>query len=316
MTGDPAERGSPTTDLVVARTRAELREVLEGWRRAGRRTALVPTMGALHPGHLSLVEIAKRDSDAVAMSIFVNPLQFGPDEDLDRYPRSLDLDLQRAGDAGVRLVFAPEPGEVFPAGQPRVRVDPGALGDRLCGVHRPGHFTGVLTIVAKLLGLFQPDVAVFGRKDFQQAVLIRRMVGDLDLPVEIRVGPLVREADGLALSSRNAYLSRGERRDALLLSQALERAAVAFAKGESSPERLLAPARGILRSGASVELQYLELVDPDTLEQPPLVRPGDVVAVAALVGSTRLIDNVVLGASEADPRVGDASPAAAGRGAP
>ncbi len=314
MTGDPAERGSRTTELVVARTRAELREVLEGWRGAGRRTALVPTMGALHPGHFGLVEVAKGESDAVAMSIFVNPLQFGPGEDLDRYPRSLDLDLQRAGEAGVRLVFAPEPGEVFPDGPPRVRVDPGSLGARLCGAHRPGHFSGVLTIVAKLLGIFRPDVAVFGRKDFQQAVLIRRMVGDLDLPVEIRVGPLVREADGLALSSRNAYLSPEERREALLLSQALAGAAEAFAEGESSPERLLAPARKLLLSGKSLELQYLELVDPDTLERSPVARPGGVLAVAAMVGATRLIDNVVLGASEPDPRVGEPLSAPAGGG--
>lgn len=315
MKGDLPNRGSTRSGPEVVSTRAALREVLEGWRADRRRIALVPTMGALHPGHLSLVEVAKPKIDSVVMSIFVNPLQFGPDEDLERYPRDLDRDIARAGAAGVELVFAPPPGEVFPEGLPRVHVDPGELGSRLCGRHRPGHFSGVLTIVAKLLGLFRPDVAVFGRKDFQQSVLIRRMVTDLDLPVEIRVGSLVREADGLALSSRNAYLSLEERGEALLLNQALARVSEAFEKGESAPGRLLEPALELLRSRGSLDLQYLEIVEARTLAPASVARPGDVVAVAALVGTTRLIDNMVLGASEPDPRIEEPHFSSAGGGA-
>ena len=275
-------------------SRAAVREAVAGARRAGERVGLVPTMGYLHEGHLSLIGRARERADRVALSLFVNPLQFGPSEDLDRYPRDLARDLRLAEERGVHLVFAPSAAEMYPRGEPRVSVVPDpALEGRLCGASRPGHFRGVLTVVAKLFGIFTPDVAVFGRKDFQQAVLIRRMVEDLDMGVEVDVAPLVREPDGLAMSSRNVYLSPGERERALSLSRALGEARARFAAGERDAARL----RAALRSGVEVpgvEVEYAEVVDPATLAPVERAAPGAVCAVAARVGSTRLIDNEVL----------------------
>ncbi len=279
-------------------TRGELRAALATARARGARIGLVPTMGFLHEGHLSLVDAARASADFVVMSIFVNPLQFGAGEDLERYPRDLEGDAGLARDRGVELIFAPSVGEMYPAGEPLVRVVAGALADRLCGAYRPGHFEGVLTVVAKLFNLVQPDVAVFGRKDFQQSVLVRRMVGDLDFPIHIVVSDTVREPDGLALSSRNVYLSPEGRRSARALSRALRAAADAFARGERKPRALLSAARAILAAEPGVRTQYLELVDPESLEGLDAIgRPahaGDTMAVAAFVGATRLIDNVLL----------------------
>ncbi len=277
----------------LVRSRAEVREWAAAARRAGERTALVPTMGYLHAGHLSLIEIAGRNAERVAVSIFVNPLQFGPSEDLARYPRDLDRDLELARGAGADLVFAPSVEEMYPDGEPWVAVVPERGADVLDGASRPGHFRGVLTVVARLFGIFQPDVAVFGQKDYQQLTLVRRMVADLEMPVEIVAGPIVREADGLAMSSRNVYLDPDERRRALALHGALEECRLLFASGEGGADAY----RRVLRAveGAGVEVDYGEVVDPHTLEPVERVTEGAVCAIAARVGRTRLIDNAVLG---------------------
>lgn len=278
----------------VVSARADVREWVRSARSAGERVALVPTMGYLHAGHLSLVEQARRRAGRVAMSIFVNPLQFGPAEDFSRYPRDLERDLELARGAGVDLVFAPTVAEMYPDGAPWVAVVPERGADLLCGVSRPGHFRGVLTVVIKLFGIAQPDVAVFGQKDFQQLTLIRRAVHDLDIPVEIVGAPIVREADGLAMSSRNVYLSPEERARSLALSRALEGCRSLFATGE----RDAAAYRALLaRAGErGVELEYGEVIDPDTLLPVDRVETGTVCLIAGRVGATRLIDNIILGA--------------------
>jgi len=271
----------------VARTRAELPAALAAVRAGRRRVALVPTMGALHEGHLALVRAAVARADAVVASIFVNPLQFGAGEDLDRYPRTLAEDLAALAAEGVAAVFAPPPAEMYPGGPPRVTVDAGPLGELLEGASRPGHFAGVLTVVTKLLGLVRPDVAVFGEKDYQQLTLIRRAVADLELGVEVVGVPTVREPDGLALSSRNHYLSEAERERALALSRALRAGAAA---GPAGAGAVLAAATAEL---AGVEVDYLALRGPD-LGPAPEAGPARLL-VAARFGTTRLIDNVPLG---------------------
>jgi pantoate--beta-alanine ligase len=258
------------------------------------RVALVPTMGYLHEGHLTLVDRARELADLVVLSIFVNPLQFGPGEDLDRYPRDLDRDVALAAARGVDLVFAPDATEVYPGGDPAVQIVPLRLADRLCGAFRPGHFQGVLTIVAKLFLIVGPDVAIFGQKDYQQAVLVRRMVEDLDLPVRIEVAPIVREPDGLAMSSRNVYLDPEERERARAIPRGLDLAVRAFRAGETDPRRLVEIVRDELAAVPGIRPQYVELVHPDSLEPVDVANPGAVLAVAAFVGGTRLIDNVIL----------------------
>ncbi|RMH15024.1 MAG: pantoate--beta-alanine ligase [Gemmatimonadetes bacterium] len=281
--------------MIVARDRETLAAALADLRAGGARVGFVPTMGYLHEGHLSLVDRAREAADRVVVSIFVNPLQFGPGEDLDRYPRDLERDLDLCGRRDVDLVFAPaDEAVIYPDGAPLVTVDPGPLAERLCGRYRPGHFRGVLTVVARLFGLVRPDVAVFGRKDFQQGVLVRRMVADLELGVDVRMAPIVREPDGLALSSRNTYLTPAERADAVGLVEGLRAALAAFAEGERSPMALVdAAAREIARREA-LELQYAEVVGPH-LEPVPEADADSVLALAAFCGSTRLIDNAVLG---------------------
>jgi len=278
----------------LVHARDEVRRAVREARAAGGTVALVPTMGYLHEGHLSLVDRARREADWVAMSIFVNPLQFGPSEDLERYPRDLERDLEMARSRGVDLVFAPAAGEMYPGGEPRVSVIPaGPLAEGLEGAIRPGHFRGVLTVVAKLLGIFTPDVAVFGQKDFQQAALIRRMALDLDMGTRVEVAPIVREPDGLAMSSRNVYLSPGERERALALSRGLEHGRALFAAGERDAEALRAALREALAVPGVVP-EYAEAADPLTLEPAARAEPGTVLLVAARVGGTRLIDNAVL----------------------
>ena len=277
---------------VVARTREELdkaRSQLTG------RLAFVPTMGALHEGHLSLIRLARRSADAVAVSIFVNPLQFGPNEDFDRYPRTFDADLDACAAEGVDLVFAPDREVMYPS-EPQVTIRSGPMGEIVEGAARPGHFDGMLTVVLKLLNLVRPDIAIFGEKDAQQLALVRRMVADLNVPVEIVGAPTVREPDGLALSSRNRYLSPDERRTALALSRALRAGADAAAGG---PDAVLAAAGAILDEAAAAEpplvLDYLVLVDPATFTQVSGSHTGPaVLAVAGRVGDTHLIDNVSL----------------------
>ena len=289
-----AECAGDEAGLVLVRTKAEVRAWVAAQRAAGLRVGLVPTMGFLHEGHLSLVDRAHELADVVAMSIFVNPLQFGPSEDLERYPRNLEGDLELAAGRGTALVFAPSAAEMYPEGEPRVSVLPDEeIGGRLDGGSRPGHFRGVLTVVAKLFGIFTPDVAVFGQKDWQQATLIARMAAELDLPVRVEVAPIVREADGLAMSSRNVYLSAAERASARALSRALERVRALYEAGE----RDAAVLRGALWDGISVpgvEPEYAEVVDPRTLGPVERAGGGTLFAVAARVGKTRLIDNALL----------------------
>lgn len=277
----------------IARTRDELRRTLAELRRDGS-VALVPTMGYLHEGHLRLVDRAREVADHAVVSLFVNPLQFGPGEDLDRYPRDEAGDIDRLRARGAALLFAPTVDEMYPAGDPRVTVDPGAMAERLCGAFRPGHFRGVLTVVAKLFGIVRPDRAVFGAKDFQQVVLVRRMTRDLELGVEIETVETVREADGLAMSSRNAYLSESERRAAIGLVEGLRAAASAFGEGERDAAALLARLRSRVAEHDGLELQYAEVVHADTLEPVDPVSPGAVAMVAGFAGRTRLIDNLRL----------------------
>jgi pantoate--beta-alanine ligase len=273
---------------------AELRRILDEVRDAGGRIALVPTMGYLHAGHLALCDEARRHADFVVLSVFVNPLQFGGGEDLDLYPRDLARDAQAAMDHGVNLLFAPTMAAMYPDGGTVVKVTAPGLGERLCGRYRPGHFEGVLTVVAKLFNLVAPAVAVFGQKDLQQAALIRAMVRDLDFRLDVRVAPIVREVDGVAMSSRNVYLQPEQRVAAAALYRSLQAAQAAFTTGETEPAVLAAAARTILEGQNGVSVQYVELVDPETLEPPVRARRGDAVAIAAHVGTTRLIDNHLL----------------------
>ena len=277
----------------LVRTREELGEALsQGAGRRGRR-AVVMTMGALHAGHLSLVQAARERADEVVVTIFVNPLQFGPSEDLDRYPRDLEGDLRLLADAGADVVFTPTPDVVYPDGDPLVRVGAGRIGEVLEGAARPGHLDGVLTVVLKLLHLVRPDVALFGQKDAQQLMAVRRMVRDLDVDVEVVAVPTVRDEDGLALSSRNAYLSPDERRRALFLSRALAAAERAAAGGADADE-VRSAAHATLAEG-DVALEYAVLVDPFTAQEVSSGYVGAAVLVlAARVGGTRLIDNAPL----------------------
>ena len=280
-----------TAAPLLAHTREELAVLLAG-RRSGCPVGLVPTMGALHAGHASLMERARKEvgSDApVVVSIFVNPMQFAPGEDLDRYPRAFDADLAVCADQGVDVVFAPSVEEVYPGGEPQVTVEPGPLGNVLEGSSRPTHFRGVLTVVAKLFGLVRPDVAVFGEKDYQQLVLIRRMVSDLCMGVDVVGADIVREDNGLALSSRNRYLDEDHRWRAAALSRTLFAARGAAKHGADAA---FAAARHELRHARGVDLGYLELTDPD-LGPAPDAGPARML-IAARVGTTRLIDNVAL----------------------
>jgi len=269
---------------------------MRAWSRAerarGRRIGLVPTMGFLHEGHLRLVDRARERADRVVMSIFVNPLQFGPGEDFATYPRDLERDQKLAAERHVDCLFLPDAKAMYPA-DPLVRVHPGAMADGLEGAARPGHFAGVLTVVAKLFHLVEPDIAVFGRKDFQQAMLVRRMADDLNFGLEVDVAPTVRELDGLALSSRNAYLQGDERRAALALSRALRAVEQAWRGGEADPGPLARRGLDVLRA-PGVAPEYLALVD-EQMRPVARVDARTVVLVAARVGKTRLIDNVVLG---------------------
>ena len=275
---------------------AEVREIVAAVRERGQRVGLVPTMGYLHEGHLQLVDEARRRADLVVLSIFVNPLQFAPTEDLTRYPRDLAGDAAKAQARGVDLLFVPDGAEIYP-GPPRIVVSPRALATRWEGAARPGHFEGVLTVVAKLFNIVQPHVAVFGQKDIQQATLVSAMVRDLDVPVEIVVSRTVRESDGLAMSSRNSYLDAASRQRALALSEALRAVQGAHKAGERSAVRLEAIARAHLAERGIAEVDYVAIADPRTLEPVASADAGTIVALAARVGSTRLIDNVILDAS-------------------
>jgi len=277
--------------VLTLRTPAEMTAWSLAARARGERIAFVPTMGALHEGHVTLLREAREHGQRVVLSIFVNPTQFGPNEDLARYPRDLEGDLAKAAGAGTDVAYVPEPRDVYPPGY-QTTVEVPELARGLCGPFRPGHFAGVATVVCKLFNVVRPDVALFGEKDYQQLAIVRRMVVDLDLGIEIVGVPTVREADGLAMSSRNTYLSPAERARALTLSRALFAARDAAAGGARDGGRLVAQARAALDVD---RIDYVELVDADTLQTVTDIRRPAVLAVAAFVGRTRLIDNVRIG---------------------
>jgi pantoate--beta-alanine ligase len=271
----------------------EMRAASRAARRAGKSLGLVPTMGALHEGHLSLVRAAKAQCDLVAASIFVNPLQFGPNEDLAKYPRTFDRDRELFLQEGVDFIFAPSVEEMYPAGAVTYVTVEG-LSDKLCGRSRPGHFRGVTTVVAKLFNIVEPDRAFFGQKDAAQSTIIQRMVRDLNIPVRIVVCPIVREPDGLAMSSRNAYLDPQQRESARVLYRSLMAVQERFDQGERKVRALIEAGTQVFAQVPSVRLDYFEIVDPETVDPlDDLSRPA-LVAVAAFVGKARLIDNILL----------------------
>jgi pantoate--beta-alanine ligase len=271
----------------------EMRHVVAGARAKGKSIAFVPTMGALHEGHLTLIDEAKRLADSVVMSVFVNPLQFGPSEDFDRYPRTLDDDAKLASKRGVDFLFTPTREDMYPEHAPVVIVHPGSIGKEWEGAVRPHHFEGVLTVVAKLFHIIMPDVAVFGQKDLQQAACVKAMVRDLNFPVGIFVAPTVREPDGLAMSSRNRYLSVKDRELALILSKALFAVRDAFGRGERRASALEAIGWRMLERVTGLTPRYLAAVNADTFQRVNNVRHGDAAVGAVRVGETRLIDNII-----------------------
>jgi pantoate--beta-alanine ligase len=271
----------------------EMRHVVAGARAKGKSISFVPTMGALHDGHLSLIDEAKRVADTVVMSVFVNPLQFGPSEDFDRYPRTLEDDAKMAAKRGVDLLFTPTREDMYPEHAPVVIVHPGTVGKEWEGAVRPHHFEGVLTVVAKLFHIIMPDVAVFGQKDLQQAAAVKAMVRDLNFPVGILVAPTVRDPDGLAMSSRNRYLSPKDRELGLILSKALFAMRDAFGRGERRASALEAIGWRMLERVVGLTPRYLAAVNADTFQRVNNVHHGDAAVGAVRVGETRLIDNII-----------------------
>ncbi len=286
--------GNDVTNMRLIKTIKAMREFSLKARQEGRTIGFVPTMGYLHEGHLSLIAAAKKECDTVVVSVFVNPTQFGEGEDLDNYPRDIERDMRLAGEEGTDAIFIPSVEEMYPAGDlTRVEADKTLTGI-LCGRTRPGHFDGVVTVVAKLFDIVQPDRAYFGQKDAQQTVVIKQMVRDLDLPVEIRVMPIVRESDGLAMSSRNVNLDPDQRLQALALYRALEKAKGLVAGGERSVANIKEEMLSLLSEGKDISIDYIEGVDADTLRPVNEVQDNMLLAVAAFVGGTRLIDSAII----------------------
>ena len=279
--------------MITLHTPADVQLWAMQQRAAGHRIGCVPTMGCLHEGHISLVRQAQTLADQIVVTIFVNPTQFGPNEDFNRYPRPLEQDLELCRAAGVQAVFLPKPADMY-ATDHSIYIDEELLGRGLCGASRPGHFRGVCTVVAKLFNLTLPHVAIFGQKDYQQVAIIRRMVRDLNFPVEIVVAPIVREADGLAMSSRNRYLSTEERQNALGLSRALQLAQEALVSGACDAPTLCQRLQQMLEQEYALRVDYVAAVDSDTLKPAARLHSGVVIAIAAYCGKTRLIDNAVL----------------------
>ncbi len=279
--------------MEIARDITTTRQAVAAARTAGLRVGFVPTMGALHRAHLSLVEAARRDCGFVAVSIFVNPTQFGPNEDYEAYPRDEAGDLAKCRQAGVDLVFLPTVEVMYPPGS-ATTIHVAGLTDTLCGPHRPGHFDGVATVVAKLFNIVQPDVAYFGQKDAQQLAVIRQMVRDLDFPIEIVGCPTVREPDGLALSSRNAYLSPAQRQQATCLYRALCRARELIEAGEQNPDVVVRAMRLIVEQAGPADIDYISIVDPGTLAPVDRITGPVLIALAVRIGQTRLIDNLLV----------------------
>ncbi|MGC2639543.1 MAG: pantoate--beta-alanine ligase [Acidobacteriaceae bacterium] len=279
--------------MQIVNTIAETRAAIAALRAQGNSIGLVPTMGALHAGHLSLVRAARAACDSVVVTLFVNPTQFGPNEDFTKYPRTFDADCEMLRAENVDLLFAPQPEEMYPPGAITfVAVEP--IGDRLDGASRPGHFRGVATVVAKLFNIVAPDKAFFGQKDAAQVAVLRRVVRDLNFNLELVVCPIVREPDGLAMSSRNRYLSEENRARALVLHRALRHMEEAVENGEIGSAQLIDRGLAVLAEDPDARLDYLRIVDPDTLEDLPDVENGALVAIAAWIGPARLIDNVLI----------------------
>ncbi|MEW6366048.1 MAG: pantoate--beta-alanine ligase [Acidobacteriota bacterium] len=280
--------------MEVVKTSKEMTEWSESVRADGLRIGFAPTMGCLHDGHLSLVRASRSTTDRTVASIFVNPTQFGPAEDFEKYPRVLDRDLDLLRHEGCDAVFAPGVSDIYPDGF-RTCVEVTDLQDQLCGRSRPGHFRGVATIVAKLFNIVRPHRAFFGQKDAQQVIILERMTRDLGFPVEIVVCPIIREPDGLAMSSRNTYLSPAERKEATVLYRSLTDAVRLVRGGERSAAAIVKSVRRTIESTAGTRIDYVELVDPQTLRPVAEIGPASLLAVAVFVGTTRLIDNIVLG---------------------
>lgn len=272
---------------------SEVREIIAEKKKQGLSVALVPTMGYLHRGHLSLVKQAKQEGTFVVMSIFVNPLQFGPNEDFSRYPRDLEHDAKLAREAGVDLIFHPSVEEMYPQ-QNRTTVQVSELGNALCGLSRPGHFNGVTTVVSKLFHIVQPNRAYFGQKDYQQYLIVRQMVRDLNFPLEVISVPIVREEDGLALSSRNIFLSPEQRQEAVVLSQSLAEAETLIHQGEHRVERIEEIIQRRITEKSSGIVDYIEVRSAENLEKPEVINESVVIALAVKFGTTRLIDNRVV----------------------
>jgi len=283
--------------MKVARTIKEVRSHVKAARSKGKKIGLVPTMGALHSGHTSLIERAARDCDYVVVSIFVNPTQFGPNEDFEKYPRPIEADLKICEEHSVDLVFNPSPKEVYPA-ENLTWVNVEKLTEPLCGQFRPGHFRGVTIVCAKLFNIILPDVAYFGQKDAQQAIVIRRMVADLNMPLKIVVCPTIREQNGLAVSSRNQYLSERQRKDATLIYKSLQKCKELIRDGTTDTPKIIGEMRKILQQEPSIEIEYISIVNAETLQNLEQAKGRVLAAIAAKIGSTRLIDNILIDTHE------------------
>ncbi len=283
--------------MKVAKTIKEVRSHIKAARSEGKKIGFVPTMGALHIGHTSLIDRAVKDCDYVVVSIFVNPTQFGPGEDFEKYPRPIEADLKICEEHGVDLVFNPTPKEMYPA-ENITWVNVEKLTEPLCGRFRPGHFRGVTTVCAKLFNIVQPDIAYFGQKDAQQAIVIKRMVADLNMPLEIVICPTVREANGLAISSRNQYLSDQQKKDACLIYKSLQKCQKMIDSGTKDTKKIISQMQKILQQAPSIKIEYISVVNADTLRSIDQISGQVLAAVAAKIGSTRLIDNILIDTGE------------------
>ena len=279
--------------MKVVDTISRMSTLVKMFKKEGKSIGLVPTMGYLHEGHLSLARAAKKHTDVVVMSIFVNPIQFGPKEDFERYPRDLKRDEGLATGAGVDIIFHPFVKDMYPAGY-STYVNVEGLTETLCGTSRPGHFKGVTTVVAKLFEIIRPDIAYFGQKDAQQAIVIKKMACDLNMGIEVKIMPTIRESDGLAMSSRNAYLEDAERRDALVLHGSLEKAEEMIKSGERDPRKVIKAMQELIKGSPAAKIDYVSIVDAATLKEIKTITGEILVAVAVFIGKTRLIDNIIL----------------------
>jgi len=277
----------------IIRKIKDLRKVITSLKSRGQGISFVPTMGFLHQGHLRLIRAARKENQQVVVSIFVNPIQFGAKDDLKRYPRNFKKDLASCKKEGVKIIFYPDIKEMYPEGY-KTYVTVQGLSDLLCGKFRPGHFQGVTTVVAKLFNLIQPDIAYFGQKDAQQALIIQKMVQDLNMPVQVEVLPTVREPDGLAMSSRNSYLKKDERHDALVLRKALIRARELISLGERRPQEIIRKMKQLIKKSKSAKIQYISIVDLKDLKPVSRIKDNLLIALAVYIGRVRLIDNVII----------------------